>query len=180
MNLFEIILLAIALGIDCFVAAFSHGIIFEKNRIKNSVMLAMTMGLFQGLMPVFGCGGAAVLYKYINNFSHWLVFAIFFLLGLKFIFEAFLQKEHGISCIDFKCLIGMGIATSIDAFAAGVSIGLSNRAILIPAIIIGFVSFIMSLCGFWSGNCLRKFPSRHLEILGGLILIGLAVKSLYQ
>lgn len=177
MNLFEVILLALALGVDCLVVSFSQGLIFTKNRTRNSLMLAATMGIFQGLMPVIGYFCAVAVSAYVEEFSHWLVFAIFFVLGIKFIIEAFQEKEDTICCIGFKCLISMGFATSIDALAAGVSLNFSGTKLLLPALIIGTASFLMSICGFWFGNCFKKFPSRILEISGGLILILLAIKA---
>lgn len=178
LSLIEIILLAAALGIDCLVVSFSQGLIFTKNRTKNSLVLALTMGLFQGLMPVIGYVCANLISSYVSTYSHWLVFCIFLILGLKFIYEAFQKKEENICCIGFRCLVSMGIATSIDALAAGASLKFSGAGLLIPSVIIGFVSFVMSLSGFWFGNCFKKFPSRILEITGGLILIILAVKSI--
>lgn len=139
--------------------------------------LAVTMGLFQGLMPVIGYIGAGVISRYVSAFSAWLSFAIFFILGLKFIFEAFDKKEEEICCIGFKCLISMGIATSIDALVAGASIKFSHTELLVPAVLIGAASFLMSLAGFWFGNSFKNFPSKYLEIAGGIILIGLAIKA---
>lgn len=178
LSLFEILLLSIALGIDCLVVSFSQGLIFNSNRLKNSFVLALTMGLFQGLMPVFGYLGTGLVSSYVEKFSSFLVFIIFFILGVKFIKEAFEQKEDTICCIGLKCLISMGIATSIDAFAAGVSLKLSDTALLLPALVIGAASFLMSVSGFWFGNCFKNFPSRVLEISGGLILIGLAINAI--
>lgn len=177
MSLIEILLLAFALGIDCCVVSFSQGLIFTSNRTKNSLALAFTMGLFQGLMPVIGYTGAGVISHYVSAYSAWISFAIFFILGLKFIFEAFEQKEEKICCIGIKCLISMGIATSIDALVAGASIKFSHTALMFPAFLIGAASFLMSLSGFWFGNSFKNFPSKYLEITGGLILIGLAVKA---
>ena len=99
-------------------------------------------------------------------------------LGIKFIYEAFQKKEDMICCIGLKCLIGMGIATSIDAMAAGVSLRLTNASLVLSVALIGFVSFIMSLIGFWSGNIFKKLPSKYLEIFGGIILIFLALKAI--
>ena len=178
MSLFEIILLALALGVDCLVVSFSQGLIFNKNRTKNSLSLAFTMGIFQGLMPVIGYVGADVINSYVEKFSDWLVFAIFLMLGLKFIFEAFQEKEKTICCIGFKCLISMGFATSIDALVAGASLNFSGTKLFVPAVIIGIASFLMSLSGFWFGNSFKKFPSKILEIAGGVILIGLALKAI--
>lgn len=178
MSLIEILLLAVALGIDCLVVSFSQGLIFKSNRLKNSLVLALTMGLFQGLMPVIGYTGAGVISDYVSTFANWLVFIIFLILGLKFIFEAFQTREHTVCCIGLKCLISMGIATSIDALAAGISINFSGNKLFLPSIVIGLVSFVMSLCGFWSGNTFKRFPSKVLEISGGVILILLALKSI--
>lgn len=73
----------------------------------------------------------------------------------------------------------MGIATSIDALAAGASLNFAGIKIFVPAIIIGITSFCMSLFGFWFGNMFKKFPSKILEISGGIILIALAIKALF-
>lgn len=178
MSLVEIVFLAIALGIDCCVVSFSQGLIFTSNKVKNSLKLAIVMGVFQGGMPVFGYVFANLISKYVEAFSHWLVFAIFMALGLKFIVESFQKKEEEkLCCLGWNCLISMGIATSIDAAVAGVSISFSDTKLLLPAIIIGLVSFVMSLFGFWVGNLFKKFPSKYLEIAGGLILCILAIKA---
>lgn len=179
MSLLAIIFLAIALGIDCLVVSFSQGLIFTSNRTKNSLALAITMGLFQGLMPVIGYVGADVISKYVESYSQWLVFGMFLILGLKFIFEAFNEKEDDICCIGLKCLLSMGFATSIDALVAGASLNFTKTPLFLAALIIGFASFIMSLSGFWFGNFFKSFPSKYLEITGGVILIILAVKALF-
>ncbi len=179
MSLIDIILLAAALGIDCLIVSFSQGLIFKNNRIKNSLSLALTMGLFQGFMPVIGYVGANSLYKILLPFSRWIVFGIFFILGLKFIVDSFKPKEEEIQCIGFKCLISLGIATSIDALVSGASIRLTHTNIIEASLIIGLMSFVMSLAGFWGGNYVKNIPSKYLEILGGMILILLAVKSLF-
>lgn len=179
MNIIDIIFLAVALGIDCLIVSFSQGLIFASQRVKNSLLLAVTMGLFQGLMPIIGYVGADIIHKYVEAFSNWFVFAIFLMLGLKFIFGAFREKEEEICCIGFKCLMTMGFVTSIDALVAGASLNFTKTSLLIPAILIGVVSFIMSLFGFWSGNFFKKLPSKYLEIVGGLILLVLAFKSLF-
>lgn len=177
MHLVDIIFLAFALGIDCLVVSFSQGLIFTSNRVKNSLALALTMGVAQGIMPCFGYFSTGLISSYVEAYAKWLVFIIFFVLGAKFIYEAFNEKDEKICCIDFKCLIGMGLATSIDALASGVSLNLTKTPILLSVLLIGFFSFFMSIAGFWFGNFFKMFPSKYLEISGGLILILLAVKS---
>lgn len=176
--LFDIILLSIALGIDCLVVSFSQGLIFTENRTVNSLKLACVMGLFQGLMPLVGYIGADKLYKYVLPFSHWIVFGIFLTLGLKFIFESFTSEKPPVKCLDIKCLVSLGIATSIDALVSGASLRLTHTNLLLACIIIGVGSFLMSVTGFWSGNKLKSICSTCLEKAGGIILIALAIKSI--
>lgn len=177
MSLFEIIALAIALGIDCLVVSFSQGLTLNSKRMQNSIILALTMGICQGVMPIFGYFGIEVISKYIAPFSSWIVFVIFMTLGIKFIYEAFQEKKEEVCCIHFKCLITMGIATSIDAFASGITLKLTQTPLLLSTIIIGVMSFIMSLGGFWFASFFRKLPSKSLEIAGGIILIIIAIKA---
>lgn len=179
MTLIDIILLAIALGIDCFVVSFSQGLIFKNNRFKNSFNLALVMGFFQGFMPVIGYVGTNSLYKLIVPFSKWIVFGIFLTLGLKFIVDSFTPKEEQVQCIGWKCLCGLGIATSIDALVSGATIRLTETSLPLSVCLIGLFSFLMSICGFYSGNFIKNIPPKYLEITGSVILILLAIKSLF-
>ena len=158
------------------VVSFSQGLILKQNRIKSSFFLALTMGFFQGLMPCFGYIGTVALIEFIEPFSHWLVFMIFMALGVKFIYEAFQEKDNKNCFIDIKCLITLGIATSIDAFASGITLKLTNTQLLFSSLLIGFASFFMSLSGFWFEMFFKKLPSEILESVGGIILICMALR----
>ena len=175
MNFTEIIFLAIALSIDAMVVSFSQGLIFKTQKRKTSLTLAFFLGFFQFFMPLIGYFCAVGVYKYIEFAKDWIVFAIFFILGIKFIKEAFEEKEEKICCLGLTCLLGFAIATSIDALGAGISLGLAHASVWLPAVLIGIVTFINSLLGFWIGYLFKKFPSKYLEIFGGLILIVLAI-----
>jgi len=178
----DILILAIALSIDACVVSFSNGLIFTKNKRANSLMLAASVGFFQFLMPVIGFYFAKSVNKYVEPYDHWIVFAIFIFLGLKFIKDAFKEeKEEKIDCyLCFRYILLVSVATSIDALGAGVSIAFMNVNILFPAIVIGVITFVNSLLGFWGGYLFKKFPTRNLEIFGGLILILLAFKVLIE
>lgn len=136
------------------------------------------MGFFQGFMPAIGYVGTNSLYKLIVPFSKWIVFGIFLILGLKVIVDSFAPKEEEVQCIGWKCLCGLGIATSIDALVSGATIRLTGTSLALSVSLIGLASFLMSICGFWSGNFIKNIPSKYLEITGGVILILLAIKSL--
>lgn len=182
MSNLDILILAIALSIDACVVSFSNGLVFTINKRINSLMLACSVGFFQFLMPIIGFFMAQTVSKYVEPYDHWIVFSIFVLLGVKFIKDAFEEKkEEKVQCyLCFSYIMLVSLATSIDALGAGVSIAFTGLKILLPAIVIGIVTFINSLFGFWSGYLFKKFPTRNLEISGGIILIILAFKTLFE
>ena len=180
MNFVDLIILSIALGVDCLLVSFCQGLILKKNKRFNSLLLAISMGFFQGFMPCISYFFTDFVDEFIEPYGKWLVFTIFMCLAFKIFIETYYEKEDcsGISYLDFKSIIGFGIATSIDALAAGVNLKLTNTPIILAAIIIGLGSFILSGCGFWLGYFLKKLPSKILGTIGGLILVFLALKSL--
>lgn len=182
MNIYDILVLAIALSIDACVVSFSNGLIFTQNKRANSLILATSVGFFQFIMPIIGWFLAQSINKYVEPYSKWIVFIIFVLLGAKFIKDAFKEEEkQKLQCyFCFSYILLVSIATSIDALAAGASLAFSGVKILVPAIIIGVVTFINSLFGFWCGHLFKKFPTKNLEISGGIILILLAFKVLFE
>ena len=180
MDIIDLLLLSFALGIDCLIVSFSQGLIFRSERQLNSLKLAIAMGLFQGLMPVVGYVATDKLYKLLIPYSKWIVFSIFFILGLNFILQSFKREVcENLNYIDLKCLFGLGFATSIDALISGVSLKLTHASLWLACLMIGTVSFVMSQGGFWGGNIISNIRPKILHILGGLILIGLAVKSIF-
>lgn len=177
MSLIDIILLAVALGIDCTIVSFSQGLCFKENRKINALKLAFSMGLFQGLFPVIGYVGTNYIYNYIKYWGNWIAFSIFLILGLKFISESFQNKDMS-ECIETKSVIALGVATSIDALVSGATLHITSAPLLLSCITIGVTSFFMSIFGFNFGNIIKFLQPRYMEILGGLILIFLALKTI--
>jgi len=172
----EIIMLALALSIDACVVSFSYGLSFYQNRIRNALLLALFTGVFQGIMPIVGYILTGFVKTFIEPYGKLIIFAIFMFLGIKFIKEAFEKKQTPL-CIGITCLLLIGVATSIDAFSAGISLSLYGNKILKPALLITCVTIVNSLLGFWVGGKLKNMPTQFLEVLGGSILILLAIKA---
>src|SRR5574344_1559549 len=123
MSIIEIFALAVALSIDASVVSFTQGLIFNDNRVKNSLILAFAVGLFQFLMPLLGGIGVSFVQKIVEPFAPFIVCFIFIFLGIKFIKEALEETEKvspKISSLSFKYILLVAIATSIDALAAGI------------------------------------------------------------
>ena len=178
MSYTTIILIAFALSVDACVVSFSYGLVFEKERLKNSTLLALFTSGFQGLMPVLAYFPSKAIENYISQYADLLVCLIFTYLGIKFIIEAFKKEKEKSLCIDLKCLTLIGIATSIDAFSAGITLALRGNHIFKPAILIAFITLINSYLGFFAGTKTRRFPSKILEIFAGVILIFLGMMAL--
>ena len=178
MSYFEIFILSLALSIDACIVSFSYGLVFDRERFKNAVLLASFTGFFQGLMPVIGYFLTNLVKNYIQPYAGVIVFLIFTYLGIKFIVEAFQKRDKKPLCIGLKCLFLIGIATSIDAFSAGITLSLFGNKILKPTLLIALVTFVNSNIGFWLGGKLKHLPTKYLECGAGLLLIFLGVKAI--
>lgn len=129
-------------------------------------------------MPTIGYYLTGFVKSFIEPYAGLIVFLIFTYLGVKIIIEAFDKEREQQLCIDLKCLILVGIATSIDAFSAGITLSLFGNHILKPALLIAFVTFANSILGFALGGKLKHLPTKGLEVFAGLLLIALGVKAL--
>lgn len=179
MNFSEIIFLSYALSIDACVVAFSYGLCIENKKRLSSLALAISTGFFQAFMPAIGYIFTDLVKTFIEPYSKFIVFIIFAYLGYTFIKEGLTKETPKKLCVSLKALFLIGIATSIDAFSAGISLSLTNTSIKLSATLIGLITFLNTLVGYWSGYSLKIFNPKYLQILGGLILIGLAFKNLF-
>lgn len=192
----DLLFLAFALSVDAFVVAFSYGLVIKQNRTSNGLKLAFSTGLGQFAMPVLGFLLTGSVHQYIADWDHWLGFAVFTFLGVNVIREGWEHRtdegNETPESVTITCaaLLAVGLATSIDALVAGISIYLSSaqcgntaagmHTVFLPAAIIGLTTFCCTAAGFFLTRRLHRFPSFHLEAGSGLILIGLGVKMLYE
>ena len=150
-------------------------------------MLAIVFlfGFFQAFNTLLGFWGASHIYNLIKSIDHWIAFGLLAFLGIRMIKENFSEEEkHSFDPTLLKVVLALAVATSIDAMAVGISfafVGMSSlSSILFPIIIIGIVSFIMSIIGNLAGVYLGKRVNLHMELWGGIILIGIGVKILIE
>ena len=178
MNCYEVFFLAVALSIDACVVSFSYGLCLEKRKRLNAFLLALTTGFFQGFMPILGYYFTNIIRKYVYSYEKWIVFIIFGYLGITFIANAFRNEKKNMLCLDIKTLLLIGIATSIDAFSAGISLSLTDTPLVFSVLVIGIITFIDSILGYSMGYWLKKFNPKYMEIFGGIILLCLALRAL--
>lgn len=180
--MFSVFLLALALSVDAFAVAFSYGLVIRKNVFSSALKLGAATGIGQCLMPVIGWLATGSIYCYIEAFDHWIAFVVFALLGLNVIISALRggNEEEVCPCLSLQLLFFVGVATSIDACVAGISLYFMNVSIVWSALMIGVVCMICTIFGFYASCCLKKLPTLYLQLAAGLALISLGIKVLYE
>ena len=180
MGIISILLIAVGLAMDSLAVSISGGIVMRPFCMRQSLRLALTMGIFQGGMTLLGWLMGVSFSSYITAFDHWIAFILLGFLGGKMIYESFGEEETTISSFSTKTLLTLGVATSIDALAVGVSMAFLKTSIYFPAFIIGFVTFALSRIGVISGYRFGKIKGINVELFGGIILIAIGVKILIE
>lgn len=185
MSILEIWLLAISLAIDCFTVSITSGIILHRIRWGIFLKMAFLFGLFQAAMPFLGWLGASRFNHLIETYDHWIAFALLAFLGIRMIREHFKdEEERSFDPTRMKVILTLAVATSIDALAVGISFAFTGfrtlSSLLYPLTAIGIASFVISLAGSLIGVFFGKRFNLRVEIFGGLVLIGIGVKILFE
>lgn len=188
MTLLEIGILAIGLAMDCFAVSITSGIFLKETRWRPILVIALAFGFFQAVMPLLGWMGASTFSHLIQRIDHWVAFGILAFLGGRMIQESFKKEEcrKSFDPTHPKTILTMAVATSIDAMAVGVSfafIGLKQLSDMSePILIIGLVSFLMSVIGLLFGiKCGCGYAQKlRAELWGGLILLAIGTKILIE
>lgn len=181
MGIAEILLLAVGLAMDAFAVSVCKGLAMEKITAKKAVIVGLWFGGFQALMPIIGYFLGIGFKDCITSVDHWIAFALLGFIGANMIKESLSKKEEQEdSSLDFKTMLLLALATSIDALAIGVTFAFLEVNIAFSSAIIGVVTFILSVIGVKIGSIFGiKFKSKA-EFAGGIILILLGIKILLE
>ena len=182
MNTITIIFIAFGLAMDAFAVALASGIALKANKAYNAFKMALFFGVFQMVMPILGWLGGTGFRNFISSFDHYIAFGLLMFVGCKMIYESMKIKdvEEKTNPFNAKVLFILAVATSIDAFAIGLTFAFLKVAIVTPVIVIGIVTFAVSFAGVFIGNKIGHFFERRIEVVGGLILIVIGVKILIE
>ncbi len=183
MVVIEMIFLALALALDAFAVSLCLGCSGTQLSIKQYMRIAFTFGIFQGLMPVLGWAMGLTVQQYIVSWDHWVAFALLVWIGFGMLKSGLSSKGEGVCCVlQNKRLFVLAVATSIDAFAVGLSFALLQKTIWLSALVIGVCCAILTACGLSLGQ--RFVKATHLgkkaEVLGGIVLILIGCNILYE
>jgi len=182
MEIIQIIALAFGLSMDSLVIALTSGAIIGNYKVINVLKIAGMLAFMQCCLTIAGWFIGSTFAHYIDKYDHWLAFAILFFLGARVIICS-IKGEGNNSPFDplnFKVMFSLGVATSIDATAVGLSMSLINQNIIVPAIIIGFVTLVLSSIGVVAGCKVGQRYNSRINIIGGIILILIGISILAE
>lgn len=182
MSIIELILLAAGLSMDAFAVSICKGLAMEKISFKKMGTVGLWFGGFQAIMPLTGYFLGSSFEKYITGFDHWIAFVLLAIIGANMIKESLSKEEEKQNdSLDFKTMLLLAIATSIDALAVGITFALLPDVNIVAAIsFIGMFTFLTSAFGVKIGNVFGiKYKSKA-EFAGGFILIVIGLKILLE
>ena len=181
----ESLFIALAIAMDCFAISVVCGVLVRRIEGKTMLRLAFLFGFFQAMMPFVGWFLTNRFSAYIQAIDHWIAFGMLAFIGAKMISDSFKEEEQtGLRPRDLKAQLLLAVATSIDALAVGITYACTGYErpdqLIQPLLIIGLVSFFMSLIGFTIGVKFGSAVNKKMrpELLGGIILLGIGIKIL--
>ena len=182
MDLLTPALIGIGLSMDCFAVSLAIGTTTKTRLIYAAAIIALCFGTFQAGMTIIGWTAGVSLIGLISAYDHWVAFILLAIVGGKMILEGIKgsEDEAPIEKIRIVPVIVLSFATSIDALAVGISFGVLQTAVLVPALIIGVVCFGISFAGVMLGERLESFLGNKMEIFGGVILILIGLRILTE
>ena len=181
MSPFELFFLAIGLSMDAFAVAICKGLSLKHFNQKHAVIIALYFGTFQALMPAIGYLLGSRFQQSIIAYDHWIAFILLVLIGGNMVKESFdHETETSSPSINFKEMLILAIATSIDALAVGVTFAFLDVQILPAISFIGCTTFIISVIGVKVGTVFGARYKSRAELTGGVILILIGLKILIE
>jgi putative Mn2+ efflux pump MntP len=172
------ILLGLALAMDAFAVALTQGARHRPDG-RSALAIAATFGLFQAAMPLIGWGIGAIGMAYLAAVDHWIAFGLLAFLGARML-GGHVGDEEAAHALTGRALLLAGVATSVDALAAGMTLPTLGVAPLLAVTLIGGITFVLSLAGAVLGRRAGDAMGPWAERAGGVILIGLGCKILAE
>ena len=180
MSLFEVIFISVGLAMDAFAVSIGAGMSGYMVTRRAKFRISFHFGLFQFLMPILGWYCGTHIEPFIKHVDHWIAFGLLAFVGIRMIRSGLSSESEAFSRDPSKGanLVILSVATSIDALAIGLSFAVLNIGIWYPSVMIGIITGGLSLIGISLGKRIGEKLGKKMEILGGLILIGIGVKIL--
>ena len=181
MSIVEVLFIGISLAMDAFAVAICKGLSMKKLEWKKVLIISVYFGFFQALMPVVGYYLGATFTNLVSSIDHWIAFILLAVIGVDMIKNSFDDEvEKRNDKVDFKTMIVLAIATSIDALAVGITFAFLEVNLIHAVCFIGVITFILSVLGVKIGNKFGDKFQNKAELLGGTVLLIIGLKILLE
>ena len=181
MDFVTLLTLAVGLAMDAFAVSICKGLAMREKVLKKGIIVGLWFGGFQALMPTIGFFLGTQFKDQITSIDHWIAFVLLGLIGINMVKEALSnEEEQADDSIAVKEMFMLAVATSIDALAVGITFAFLNVHIVSAASIIGVCTFLISFAGVKIGNIFGTKYKSKAELAGGVILILLGFKILFE
>ncbi len=181
MGIIELLLVGVSLAMDATAVSICKGLSMKKLSGKKAMIIALYFGIFQALMPAIGYVLGVSFKNFVESIDHWIAFILLLVIGVNMIVETLKSdNETSNDKVDFKTMLPLAIATSIDALAVGITLAFLNVNFILAIISFGLITFALSILGVIIGH---KFGSKYgniANIVGGIILILIGTKILLE
>lgn len=183
MDILSVIIIALGLSLDCFAISITGGIILKEKRLLRIIQFSLLFGAFHVIMPLLGWLLGFKLKEYIEDYDHWVAFVLLILIGVKMLYEGIKCKKTDSDALTFSKLLpllGLALASSIDALIVGVSLAVIDISIYSTAFIIGSVTMVVTFSGGVLGRRISKYIKFRMDIVGGIVLILIGIKIIFE
>lgn len=186
MSFIELFLIAVGLSMDAFAVSICKGLSMKKCTWTKGCIVGLYFGIFQGGMPAIGYLLGVQFKELITSIDHWIAFILLGLIGANMIKEALSKEDECETCgtdgdtLAVREMLGLAVATSIDALAVGVTFAFLQVEIVPAVSFIGVTTFIISMFGVKIGNIFGSKYKARAELAGGAILIVMGLKILLE
>lgn len=184
MSFIEVLLIAVSLSMDAFAVAVCKGLAMKKCTWEKAITVGIYFGIFQAGMPLIGYFLGRQFRDFVESVDHWIAFVLLAIIGIGMIKEALSPGEECENCgdasLDVKTMLGLAVATSIDALAVGVAFSMQDVNIIPSGCVIGITTFVLSVGGVKIGNQFGGKYHNRAEFVGGLVLVLMGLKILLE
>lgn len=182
-----ILLLAVGLAMDATAVSATRGLALPRIERRHMLQVALWFGGAQALMPLLGWLLGAAIGPLVQRYDHWIAFTLLAAIGGKMVWEALRgdadDADEPLAPDDPfapRLMLLLAIATSVDAFAVGITLPLLDAPLLLSLATIGLTTALLSVAGLHAGRRFGALLGPRLDLIGGLVLIGLGVKILAE
>lgn len=166
------IFLALALGMDALSASIAAGA--QRTNTKTKWIISILVGLLHTILPAVGMLIGSSLLDAMN----WFGMLLLIFIGLQMIFAGFKKKHEQQMILTPLKWLAFALAVSLDSLSIGITLGITDLSDSQALIFFGLAAFLMTRIGFAIGSMVTLTAGRFSEVIGGSILIGLALRMI--